>query len=128
LPLAETVIISRHLRVPEIHAYMNLAPLADLHDPATPGPLPADERGRSAQEFLMEVKVRRGDEERRAIAAGRDIYAITAPIVVEAAARILAADIQVTGTAAPGEIFDAEAFLRALSPEHFSLERAETPA
>jgi len=126
LPLTETVIISRHLRVPEIHAYMNLAPLADLHKPTTPGPMPADERGRSAQEFLMEVKVRRGEEERRAIAAGRDIYAITAPIVVEAAARILAGDIRVTGTVAPGEIFDAEAFLRALSPEHISLELTES--
>ena len=127
-PLAETVIISRHLRVPEVHAYMNLAPLADLHDPATPGPKPADETGRSAQEFLMEVRVRRGDEVRRAIAAGRDIYATTAPIVVEAAARILDEHIQVTGTRAAGEIFDAEAFLRALSPELISLELSESPA
>ena len=128
LPLAETVIISRHLRVPEIHAYMNLAPLADLHNPTTPGPMPTDERGRSAQEFLMEVKVRKGDEERRALAAGRDIYAVTAPIVVEAAARILSGDVVFTGTAAPGEIFHAESFLRALSPEHISLERSNSPA
>lgn len=128
LPLAETVIISRHLRVPEIHAYMNLAPLADLHNPTTPGPVPADERGRSTQEFLMEVRVRRGKEERRALAAGRDIYAVTAPIVVEAAERILSGDIQVTGTAAPGEVFDAEAFLRALSPEHISLELIDSAA
>jgi len=128
LPLAETVIISRHLRVPEIHAYMNLAPLADLRSPTTPGPTPADERGRSAQEFLMEVKVRRGNEERRAIAAGRDIYAITAALVVEAATLLLAGDIQVSGTAALGEIFDVEDFLRALSPEHISLYQSESPA
>src|SRR5215472_7485547 len=102
LPLAETVIISRHYLVPEIHAYMNLAPLADLRHPTTPGPAPADERGRSAQTFLMEVKIRRGHEERRAIAAGRDIYAVTAPIIVEAAARILAEDVRATGAAAPG--------------------------
>jgi len=85
LPLAETVIISRHLRVPEICAYMNLAPLADLHNATTPGPVPVDDRGRSAQEFVMEARVRRGKEERRAMATGRDIYAVTAPIVVEAA-------------------------------------------
>lgn len=126
LPLAETLIISRHLRVPEIHAYVNLAPLADLHNANTPGPTPADDRGRSAQEFLMEVRVRKGKEQRRAIAAGHDIYAVTAPIVVEAAERILAGDIQVTGTAAPGEVFDAEAFLRALSPEHISFERIDS--
>jgi len=128
LPLAEGVSIARHGRCPEIHAYMNLAPLADLHNPTTPGPTPADERGRSAQEFLMEVKVRRGNEERRAIAAGRDIYAVTAPIIVEAAERILAEELRVTGTATPGEIFNAEAFLRALSPEHISLEWARSPA
>ena len=128
LPLAETLIISRHLRVPEIHAYMNLAPLADLHNATTPGPTPADERGRSAQEFLMEVRVRKGNEERRAMAAGRDIYAVTAPIIVEAAERILAGDMRATGTAAPGQVFDAEAFLRALSPEHISLELIDSPA
>jgi hypothetical protein len=127
LPLAETVIISRHLRVPEIHAYMNLAPLADLHNPTTPGPKPTDGRGRSAQEFLMDVRVHKGNEERRAVAAGHDIYAVTAPIVVEAAERILAGDVQVTGAVAPGEAFDAEAFLRALSPEHILFERAESP-
>lgn len=127
LPLAETVIISRHLRIPEIHAYLNLAPLDDLHNPSTPAPTPADERGRSAQEFLMEVKVHKGDEERRAIARGRDIYAVTAPIVVEAAERILAGETRATGVAAPGEIFDAQAFLQALSPEHISFESTNSP-
>ena len=125
LPLAETILISRHLRVPEIHAYMNPAPLADLHNPATPGPTPADDKGRSAQQFLMEVKVRKERKDRRAIAAGRDIYAVTAPIVVEAATRILAGDLRLAGTATPGQVFDADDFLRALSPEHISFERAE---
>jgi hypothetical protein len=126
LPLAETVLISRHLRLPEIHAYITLAPLADLHDPTTPGPTPVDERGRSAQKFVMEAKIRKGNEERRAIAAGRDIYAITAPIVVEAATRILAGDTGVSGAAAPGKIFDAESFLRALTPEHISWEQVHS--
>ena len=121
LPLAETVIMSRHLPVPEIHSYLNLAPLSDLHNPNTPGPTPSDEKGRSRQRFVMEVKLRRGKEERRALAAGRDIYAVTAPIVVEAAERILTEHPRVTGTATPGEIFDAEDFLRALSPEHIEL-------
>lgn len=122
LPLAETVIMSRHLRAPEIQAYINVAALADLHNPATSGPTPDDERGRSAQRFLMEVKVRNGNEERYALAAGRDIYAVTAPIIVEAAERILAGNVQATGTAAPGQVFDARGFLEALSPEHISLQ------
>ena len=61
------------------------------------------------------------------MAMGHDIYAVTAPIVVEAAGRILAGDVRVTGTAAPGEIFNAEAFLRALSPD-ISSEWTDSPA
>ena len=127
LPLAETVVISRHLSVPEIHAYINLAPLDDLHNPSTPPPTPADDRGRSTQTFVMEAKVHRGKEVRRALVAGRDIYAVTAPIVVEAAERILAGETRATGAAAPGEVFDAQAFLQALSPEHISFEWTDSP-
>jgi short subunit dehydrogenase-like uncharacterized protein len=127
LPLAETVVISRHLCVPEIHAHINLAPLNDLHNPGTPPPTPADDSGRSTQTFVMEAKVHRGEEVRRALVAGRDIYAVTAPIVVEAAERILAGETRATGAAAPGEIFDAQAFLQALSPEHISFEWAHSP-
>jgi short subunit dehydrogenase-like uncharacterized protein len=122
LPLAETILISRHLQVPEIHNWVNLIPLADLRDPDTPAPTPADESGRSGQKFFMEAVVRRGAKDRRATAAGRDIYATTAPLVVEAAQRILNGGKQMAGTVAPGEIFDPKDFLRALSSEHFSFE------
>ncbi len=127
LPLAETVVISRHLCVPEVHAYINLAPLDDLHNRSTPPPTPADERGRSTQKFVMEAKVHRGKDVRRALVAGRDIYAVTAPIVVEAAERILAGETRATGAAAPGEIFHAQAFLQALSPEYISFEWTDSP-
>ncbi|HZD68971.1 MAG TPA: hypothetical protein VFA45_08680 [Actinomycetes bacterium] len=40
----------------------------------------------------MDVVARRGTETRRAVASGRDIYAITAPIVVEAAQRLSLTD------------------------------------
>jgi hypothetical protein len=69
----------------------------------------------------LDVIVRGGETERRAAALGRDIYAITAPLVVEAAERILTGETQTAGTVAPGEIFDAAAFLQALSPEPLSL-------
>lgn len=121
-PLAETVLISRHLRTPEVHAYINRTSLADLHDPHTPSPMPADNRGRSAQNFLMDAMVRRENEERRATAAGRDIYAITAPIVVEAAERIITGREHLAGTFAPGQIFNASDFLERLSPEHLRFE------
>ena len=53
---------------------------------------------------------------------GRDIYAITAPIVVEAAARILDGNFKRKGIGAPAEIFDARDFLEALAPEHLTME------
>ncbi|NKZ03856.1 NAD(P)H-binding protein [Actinomadura latina] len=43
-----------------------------MSDPDTPAPVPADERGRSAQTFLVDVVVRSGGGERRAVATGRD--------------------------------------------------------
>jgi hypothetical protein len=121
LSTADQVTIPRHLRVREVRAYMTLAPLRDLRDPDTPAPVPADERGRSAQTFVVDVRARRGSEERRASASGRDIYAVTGPIVAEAVERILDGRHSRAGVAAAGEIFDAGDFLHALSPEHIEL-------
>jgi hypothetical protein len=46
-----------------------------------------------------------------------NIYAITAPIVVEAAERILDGRFKATGVAAAGEIFDAKDFLWSFRPD-----------
>jgi len=70
----------------------------------------------------MDVVVRKGIEERRAMAAGRDIYATTAPLVVQAAERILSSSSQRSGVVAPGEIMDSRDFLQSLSPEDLSFE------
>ncbi|MCQ0007269.1 hypothetical protein [Actinomadura madurae] len=55
------------------------------------------------------------------MASGQDIYAVTAPLVVEAVDRILTGRTRTAGVASAGEIFDAPDFLRALSP-HMSVE------
>lgn len=122
LSLAETIAISRHLRTPEIHAYINLAPIADIRNPDTPAPAAADESGRSSQIFLMEAIARKGGTERRAMARGRDIYAITAPIVVEAAQRVVNGRARTSGVITAGEAFDARDFLGSLAPAHLSFE------
>jgi uncharacterized protein YbjT (DUF2867 family) len=122
VPLTEIVVIGRHLRVSHLHNFLNLAPLRDLRDSTTPPPAAADETGRSAQIFLVDVTVRNGTDTRRAIARGRDIYAFTAPLVVEAAQRILDGAAKGVGVLAPGELFDAPSFLRALAPEYLTLE------
>ncbi|MET0807653.1 MAG: saccharopine dehydrogenase NADP-binding domain-containing protein, partial [Pseudoxanthomonas sp.] len=84
LPLSEIITLSRHVRSAEVHSYMNLAPLRDLRDPLTPAPTPADAHGGSSQLFAVDVVVQRGGQTRTAAAQGRDIYAASAPLVVEA--------------------------------------------
>ncbi len=126
--LAETITISRHLRAPQIHAYMNLAPITDIHNPDTPAPTAADESGRSSQVFLMEVIARKGNAERRAVARGRDIYAITAPIVVEATERVVNGRARTSGVVVAGEVFDARDFLGSLASAHLSFEIHSSPS
>jgi hypothetical protein len=70
----------------------------------------------------MEVIARKGNTERRAMARGRDIYAITAPIVVEATQRVVNRMARTSGVVAAGEAFDARDFLRSLAPAHLSFE------
>lgn len=119
--MADVITISSHLTIPEVCTYMTVEAAADISAPDTPAPVAADDRGRSAQTFLVDVVVRAGNGERRAVASGRDIYAVTAPLAVEAIDRILTGRTKVTGVASAGEIFDATDFLSALIP-HITLE------
>jgi hypothetical protein len=114
--MTDVVTIPSHLEVPDVRTYMTTEAARDLATAQTPPPTPVDERGRSAQTFVVDAVVRWGDGERRAIASGQDIYAVTAPLAVEAVHRILAGQVKATGVAAAGEMFDAPDFLRALSP------------
>ncbi|MDB5418670.1 MAG: saccharopine dehydrogenase [Phenylobacterium sp.] len=122
LPFSEVILIGRHLQLSELHTYLNTAPLRDLRDLTTPPPVAADASGRSAQTFLVEVEIRQGNTMRRAMARGRDIYAVTAPLVVEAVDRILDNRILDNAAAqggvfAPGALFDAQSFLAELASE-----------
>jgi saccharopine dehydrogenase-like NADP-dependent oxidoreductase len=119
---ADSVTIPRHLRTSEILTYMTLAPLKDLSDLDLSAPPAIDESGRSSQTFLVEVVARFGSENRRAVTSGRDIYAITAPLVVEAMERVMSGPAGTSGVFAAGEIFDARDFLRSLCPVHLSLQ------
>lgn len=123
MPFSEVIVLARHLAAPRIRSYLTAAALEDVRDPGTPVPQAVDEAGRSAQRFVVDVIVRRGGQERRISAAGRDIYAITAPLVVEAARRLIDGRAKVLGAVAPGEAFDAAGFLDALSPGHLTIER-----
>ncbi len=121
LPLSETVVLSHHVACRNLHSWMNLAPLRDLRDPATPAPTAADDSGRSAQRFVVDVRVRRGDRVDRAVASGRDIYAVTAPLLVEALQRILDGRVHGNGSLTAGQAFDARDFLDALADVAFTV-------
>ncbi|MFE9929683.1 saccharopine dehydrogenase NADP-binding domain-containing protein [Streptomyces sp. NPDC005533] len=114
--MADVVTVPSHVTVPEVRTYMSVEAARDLAEEDTPAPEAVDALGRSDQTFVVEVVVSAGGVERRASARGRDIYAVTAPLAVEAVERILAGRARTTGVASAGAMFDAADFLRALSP------------
>ncbi|MCC3775945.1 trans-acting enoyl reductase family protein [Streptomyces sp. UNOB3_S3] len=124
---ADSVTISRHVTVPVIDTCMTSAAVADVLAPGAPAPAPVDDLGRSAQTFLVEAVVRAGGTERRVVARGRDIYAVSAPLAVEAVRRLLDGRARTAGVVSPGEVFDARDFLASLAP-HVSVDFASAPS
>ena len=121
LTFSEVVTISRHLRVRGLRAHLTQSSLDEIRDAATPPPAATDALGRSPQRFEMVVQARTGDVVRRATARGQDIYAVSAPLVVEAAQRLVAPGFARAGAIALGQAVDAADFLRALAPMHLEL-------
>ncbi|MFD1612396.1 saccharopine dehydrogenase NADP-binding domain-containing protein [Sphingomonas tabacisoli] len=127
LPFSETIAIRSHLQARDIMSWINVEPIRDLRDPATPPPEAIDEHGRSAQSFSVDVVVTGKGRRRRATALGRDIYAVTAPIVVEAAQRLLAGEGR-GGVHSLGAMFDALSFLAALAEDAVQITLADLSA
>lgn len=119
--MADVVTVPSHLAVPEVRTYMTVEAARDLAGEDTPAPEAVDDKGRSDQTFVVDVVVRADGVERRATATGQDIYAVTAPLAVEAVERILSGRVRTKGLASAGAMFDAADFLRALAP-HVSVE------
>ena len=113
--LSEIILLSRHVDAAAITSFMNLKPLADLHDARTPPPEASDAQGRSAQQFVLDVRLTADGNEWRANASGRDIYAVTAPLIVEACFELVTGAVA-PGVRAPGEIFEPRSFLARLAP------------
>jgi hypothetical protein len=121
VPLSEIITIHHHITVRDVQHYLNTRSLEDLRDPTTPRPTAVDAEGRSAQRWAMEAVARLGGRERRARATGRDIYASSAPIAVEAALRLLRDPALARGAAVLGELFDAADFLHSIAGEDFAV-------
>ncbi|MFI6681336.1 saccharopine dehydrogenase NADP-binding domain-containing protein [Kribbella sp. NPDC050470] len=110
--MADIVTVPSHLAVRDVRTYMAVEAATDLSAPGTPTRDEAD----PDQSFVVDVVVRADGVERRAVARGRDIYAVTAPLAVEAVQRLLKGQTRTTGVASAGAMFDAADFLRALTP------------
>ncbi len=122
LPFSEITLISRHTKVRELHTWINSIALQDIRDPATPAPRPADATGRSSQRFVVDAVVTRDRRTRRITARGQDIYAFSAPLVCEVAARLLDGSCSDVGAHPPGAILNAQEVLSALTPDSMTFE------
>ncbi len=111
--MADVVTVPSHVDVPDVRTCMTVEAATDLANPDTPAP---DAHGSADQTFVVEVVVRADGVEQRATASGRDIYAVTAPLAVEAVRRLIAGETRTTGAASAGAMFDAADFLRSLAP------------
>ena len=114
LPLSEIITLSHHLQAGVIRSLLNRSALDDIRDATTPPPTAADDSGRSAQRFELVVKLVQDGVTRTAGVRGRDIYAVTAPIVIEAAQRLMATSYRHSGALALAEAVDPVELLRAL--------------
>jgi hypothetical protein len=112
--MADVVTVPSHVDVPDVRTCMTVEAATDLSNPDTPAP---GMHGSTDQTFVVDVVVRADGVERRATASGRDIYAVTAPLAVEAVRRLLAGETRTTGVASAGAMFDAADFLRTLAPD-----------
>lgn len=121
VPLSEIVTLHHHLPVRRVRSVLSATALQDLRDPSTSPPRSADRQGRSAQRFTMQVLLEDAGGTHSATARGRDIYAVSAPLVVEAAARLLDGGLRGGGATTLGAAFDPRDMLQSLSPAHFGL-------
>lgn len=114
LPFSEIITLSHHLQAATIRSLLNRSALADVRDATTPPPTAADDTGRSAQRFEMVVQLMQDGATRTAGVRGQDIYAVTAPIVLEAALRLMPDSYRHSGALALAEAVDPVEMLRAL--------------
>ena len=114
LPFSETITLAHHLKAKAIQSLLNRSALEDVRDASSPSPTVVDEFGRAAQRFELVVRIIQDGAAKRAGARGHDIYAVIAPVVIEAATHLLEPLYQHSGALALAESFDPLKLLRAL--------------
>jgi Saccharopine dehydrogenase NADP binding domain len=114
LPFSEIITMAHHLRVGTIRSLLNRAALDDVRNATTPPPSAVDNTGRSAQRFELVVQLVQDGVTKVAGVRGQDIYAVTAPIVIEAALQLLATKASPGGAMALAQAVNPVETLRAL--------------
>lgn len=125
VPLTEIVTISKHLPVKNIKTYISKNSIDDIRSGDTPEPKPVDKKNRSSQYFCMQVVATANKKSKTIIAQGQDIYAVTAPLVVETVKRILNGSFKTNGVTTLGQTFDASNFLKSLSFDDINISQIE---
>ncbi len=74
------------------------------------------ERDRKAVRFTIVCELRVGDQRRRGIVRGSDVYGTTAVLLAEGAMRMATGGPERAGALAPAEAFEPATFMRALGP------------
>ena len=121
LPFSEIITLAQHLEVGAIRSLLNRSALADIRDASTSAPTAVDDRGRSAQLFEVVVKLVQHGVTKTAGVRGQDIYAVTAPIVIATAERLLAPSYRRSGALALAEAVEPSELLRALHGQALTL-------
>ncbi|GLH71772.1 saccharopine dehydrogenase [Geothrix limicola] len=114
MPFSEIITLAHHLKVGSIRSLLNRSALDDIRDGTTPPPTAVDDSGRSAQRFELEVRLVQGSVIKTARVRGQDIYAVTAPIVIQAGLRLLSPSYRHSGALALAEAIDPVELLGAL--------------
>ena len=128
MPFSEIITMAHHLKAGAIRSLLNRSALDDIRDATTPPPTAVDDSGHSAQRFELVVQLVEDGVTRTAGARGQDIYAVTAPIVIEAALRLLAPSYRGSGALALAEAVDPVELLRALHGRALEITLPDAPA
>jgi short subunit dehydrogenase-like uncharacterized protein len=120
-PSPESVLIPQHIATPDVDVFMTVDAIRDLREPDGRGPASVDDHGRSGQTFAVQAQATRDGETRSALATGCDIYATTAPVLVECMERVLDTEAGYGGVHAAGGLFDARDFLDHLAHDEMTI-------
>ena len=121
VPLSEIITIARHLNVKNVKTFLSKNAIDDIGSEETPEPRPVDKKRRSSQHFCMQVVATKDSISHTIIAQGQDIYAVTAPLVVETVKRIFIGNFKTNGVTTLGQTFDASDFLKSLVSDDITI-------